>query len=194
MKKLFLIGFVLMTTQGFSQTFMSSLWSRLHFGLKAGANYSDFRDADFDTEGLVGFHAGGIVAFDITKNFMVQEEFLFSTQGAKVKKDLFGKEDLQISYITIPILLRYRTNMGLYIEAGPQAGMLIADVKDTSYDKFADKVDIGLAGGLGFRFGSHVELGARYYYGFTDVGKFDSPVITKSFKNNTAQVSLSYIF
>ena len=61
MKNLFLLCIVLVSSSVFSQ----SLFDRLHFGVKAGGNYSDFSNANFDTEGLPGFHAGAIIAFDI---------------------------------------------------------------------------------------------------------------------------------
>jgi hypothetical protein len=34
---------------------------------------------------LIGFQGGATVAYKFTDNFMIQEEFLFSTQGAKIK-------------------------------------------------------------------------------------------------------------
>jgi hypothetical protein len=37
-------------------------------------------------------------------------------------------------------------------------------------------------------------VGARYYMGLTDVGKFNSSTIQPNFKNNVAQVSIFYVF
>jgi len=73
MKKLvlILICFVLVSAKGFSQSF----FKRFEFGLKAGANYSNFTNANFPTDPLVGFHAGATVAFKITDNFLVQDPF-----------------------------------------------------------------------------------------------------------------------
>src|SRR5476651_217410 len=106
MKKLTLLCLVLVSAKGFSQ----SIFSRLEFGLKAGANYSNFTNADFPTDPLIGFHGGATVAFKFTNNFMVQEEFLFSTQGAKIKGGTLGEQDLKLYYMSVPLLLKYRTN------------------------------------------------------------------------------------
>ncbi|MCV9930276.1 PorT family protein [Flavobacterium sp. LS1R49] len=192
MKKLFLLCIILIsTTSAFSQSF----FDRLHFGLKAGANYSDFNNANFETEGLVGFHAGAIVAFDINKSFSIQEEFLFSTQGAKLKGALSNEKDLKLSYISVPIVLKYKTKFGLYIEAGPQFGILASEnFKAITSDKFGEKIDAGVVGGIGYQLPNGLGIGARYYMGLTDVSKIKSTTINTDFQNNTAQVSLFYIF
>ncbi|WP_338839756.1 porin family protein [Flavobacterium ginsenosidimutans] len=193
MKNLFLLCIVLVSSSAFSQSF----FDRLHFGLKAGANYSDFYNADFDTEGLPGFHAGAIVAFDINKNWSVQEEFLYSTQGAKLKGGLTDGKDLKLSYISIPIVVKYKTSFGLYFEAGPQVGILASeDFKEiTNNDTdFAEKIDAGMVGGIGYQFSNGLGIGARYYMGLTDVSKTKSTTINTDFQNHMSQVSLFYIF
>ena len=126
MKKLMLICFVLASTKGFSQSFTQNILSRLEFGLKAGTNVSNFTNADFPTDPLIGFNGGATVAFKFTDNFMVQEEFLFSTQGAKIKGGTLGNQDLKLYYMAVPFLLKYRTH-GFYIEAGTQVGLKVKE-------------------------------------------------------------------
>jgi hypothetical protein len=191
MKKLLFICFVLVSTQSFSQGFMN----RISFGLKAGANYSNYTNADFATEGLVGFHAGGLVNFRITDNLSIQEEFLFSSQGAKVKNDLFGKENVNVSYITVPFLLKYRTNIGLYIEAGPQVGMRAKeDVGNTSMGDFAKKLDLAAAAGIGYQTKGGFGFGVRYVAGLSKVGNFNISNVKTDFRTSVAQASIFYIF
>ncbi|MDR7212417.1 porin family protein [Flavobacterium piscis] len=191
MKNLFLLCIVLISSSVFSQSF----FDRLHFGLKAGGNYSDFSNADFDTEGFAGFHAGAIIAFDINENFSVQEEFLFSTQGAKLKGGLSDGQDLKLSYISVPIVLKYKTSFGLYFEAGPQIGILASEnFKEITNDDFAEKIDGGVVGGIGYQFQNGLGIGARYYLGLTNVSKIKSTTINTDFQNNMSQVSLFYIF
>lgn len=81
MKKLILIALVLASTNCFSQSFLK----KFEFGIKGGVNVSNFTDASFPTDPLIGFQGGATVAYKFTDNFMIQEEFLFSTQGAKIK-------------------------------------------------------------------------------------------------------------
>jgi len=191
MKKLLFICFVLVSSQGFSQ----GIFKRLSFGLKAGANYSNYTNADFATEGIVGFHAGGLLNFRITDNFSIQEEFLFSSQGAKVKDDLFGKENVNVYYMTVPFLLKFKTNSGFYIEAGPQVGMrLKEDVGNTTMGDFAKKLDLAAAGGIGFQTKGGFGIGARYIAGLSKVGDFNISNVKTDFRTNVIQASIFYIF
>lgn len=195
MKQFVLVGLLCLGTQlGFSQ----SLLQRFSLGLKAGANYSDFNDASFDTEGLVGFHGGLIVNFGLTDKWSLQQEFLYSTQGAKAKGGLFGERDIKLAYLSIPLLVKYHSNIGLYGEFGGQANVLIEDAKDTGPEDFADKIDGGVIVGLGYQFRNGpvkgLGIGARYYFGLTEVGKFNSGVVNSDFKNQVAQLSAFYTF
>lgn len=200
MKKLLLIGFTLTMKQlSFGQN-LSGIVQRISFGVKAGGNYSNFTEADFDTEGLRGFHGGLIVNFRLTDKWSIQEEFLYSTQGAKIKdNNFFGtKEELKLSYMSIPIVAKYHSNIGLYGELGGQANMLIEDSKNTGFEDFANKIDTGCIAGFGYQFkngpAKGLGIGARYYYGFMEVGKFKSSAIKSDFKNSVAQASIFYIF
>jgi hypothetical protein len=192
MKKLIVICLVLASTNGFSQ----GIFKRLSFGIKAGANYSDYSNAGFATEGLVGFHAGALVNFKITDHLSVQEEFLFSSQGAKVKDGtIFGGEDIKVNYMTVPFLVKYKTKFGLYLEAGPQVGFRInEDIKNTQIGEFAKKMDLAAAGGLGYQTPFGLGFGVRYIYGLSTVGDFNYSNIKTDFKTNVAQASIFYIF
>ncbi|MBS0032318.1 porin family protein [Chitinophaga sp. 22321] len=199
MKKVILVCLVFFSVKGFSQTapksFTQGLLQRLEFGLKAGASYSNFTDANFPTDPLVGFHAGGTVAFKITKNFLVQEDFLFSSQGAKSMGDAFGKGDIKLYYISVPLLLKYRTNMGFYVEAGAQAGFKVReDIGGVTDREFFKKTDIAAVGGIGYQSKMGLGIGARYIYGLSSVGNFEASGIKNDFKNNNAQVSVFYVF
>ncbi|WP_025142523.1 porin family protein [Pedobacter jeongneungensis] len=197
MKKLILvcICFVLASTGAYSQSMMKNIVNRLSFGLKGGVNYSDFTDANFETEGLVGFHAGAIVNFRISEGFSVQQEFLFSTQGAKTTNSNFGGQDIKLYYASVPVLLKYKTKFGLYVEAGTQVGFRVKeDLEGLNGNNFAKKLDIGAVGGIGFQTKSGFGIGARYIAGLQKVGDFKLGNISPDLKNNVAQASLFYMF
>jgi hypothetical protein len=197
MKKLIIFSFILVSSANcFSQGFTKNLFKRLSFGVKGGANYSNFTNADFETDGLVGFHAGALVNFKLNEHLSIQEEFLFSLQGAKLKGALNDTESIKLYYMTIPILLKYRTNSGLYFEAGPQVGALMKeDLDKTLVDgQFAKKLDFGVAAGLGFQAKNGLGIGARYVAGLSKVGDFQSSVVKTDFRNSMVQASVFYIF
>ncbi len=195
MKKLILLSFILVATNSFGQSPIKNLMQRFEFGVKAGANYSNFNNANFDTEGLLGFHAGAVVGFKLTDNLSIQEEFLFSTQGAKVKGGVWDNQDLKIYYLTIPFQLKYRTESGVYFEAGPQVGMkLKEDIEGLNGSEFVKKLDLSVVGGLGYQTAGGLGIGARYIYGISKVSNFDISNIKNDFTNNTIQVSVFYLF
>ena len=195
MKKLIFVSLTLLSSQCFSQGLMQGIMSRLSFGLKAGANYSNYTNASFNTDALIGFHAGALIDFKLIGNLSIREEFLFSTQGAKVKDNLFGKEDVRVDYLTVPFLLHYRTNSGLYIEAGPQVGMRAKDFRDSlQTTSFAKRLDLAAAAGIGYQSKSGLGIGVRYVAGLSSVGDFQSSHINPNFKTSVVQASIFYIF
>jgi hypothetical protein len=197
MKNLLVLGFVLLSLNGFSQGFMKGLAQRLSFGLKAGGNYSNYvnTNGEFTSDGLAGFHAGALIDFRITNNFYFQEEFLFSTQGAKMNNDLFNKENVQVRYLSVPCLFQFRTNIGLYIEAGAQTSLRLSDNTDkTTFTHFAKQLDMGVAGGIGYLSKAGLGIGVRYVGGVTKVADFNINDVNPSFRNSMAQASIFYIF
>lgn len=195
MKKLIILGFILVSGNCFSQSFFKGIANRLDFGIKAGANYSNFTNADFKSDALTGFHAGGIVTFRMTDNLFIQEEFLFSYQGAKIKDGVFAGQDIKNYYISVPILLKYRTNFGLYLEAGPQfSGLAKEDTDNLPVDKFAKKLDLGAAAGIGYQSSTGFGIGARYLAGLSSVGDFQLSNVKTDFRSSVIQASLFYIF
>jgi hypothetical protein len=191
MKKLILIVLVLVSTHSFGQ----SLLKKFEFGLKGGVNVSNFTNANFPTDPLIGFNAGATVAFKFTDNFMVQEDFLFSTGGAKIKDGELGTQDLKLSYFSVPIVLKYRTNSGFYVEAGAQAAFKVKeDVGGLTDTKFAKKYDVGAVGGIGYQSKIGLGIGARYVYGLQKVSDGSNTALVNDFKNNAIQANIFYVF
>lgn len=202
MKKLVFMLIVLFAVsgKGFSQTTSDQqslgkrILGKMEFGITAGGNVSNFTGANFATDPLPGFQAGLTVAYKFTDNFMVQEEFLYTTQGAKVKGGVLGTQDIKLSYASVPILLKYRTNSGFFVEAGPQAGFKVKeDLGGLTDTKFAKKIDFGVVGGLGYKSSIGLGFDARYVYGLQKVQEIPSPVLG-DFKNNSIQASIFYVF
>jgi hypothetical protein len=195
-----LVALVAMTINGFSQTapenqsFGKKILGKMEFGITAGGNASNFTAANFGTDPLPGFQAGLTVAYKFSPNFLVQEEFLYAMQGAKVTNGVLAGQEVKLSYASVPILFKYRTNGGFFVEAGPQAGFKVKeDIGGITDAEFAKKIDFGMVGGLGYK--SKIGLGfdARYVYGFQKVQETPSPALG-DFKNNSIQASIFYTF
>ena len=183
MKKLIVLGLIFVSANCFSQ----SIFKRLNFGLKAGVNYSNFTNADFKSDAMTGFHAGGIVTLRLTDNFFIQD--------AKIKDGVFAGQDIKNYYMSVPILLKYRANFGLYLEAGAQfSGLAKEDTDNLPVDKFAKKLDLGAVAGIGYQSPIGLGIGARYISGLSSVGDFQIANVKTDFRSSVIQASIFYIF
>jgi len=165
-----------------------------HFsaGLKAGANISNFTGGDFSDvkkKALVGFYGGGFLNFWIGQNFSIQPEALVSTQGAKIEDD----GNYKLTYINVPVMFKYKSTSGFYVEAGPQVGFKISEsIPDQTIKDFAKNLDLSIGAGLGFQSASGFGVGARYLAGLSKVGDFDASIGNPDFKNSVIQIGVSF--
>ena len=164
-------------------------------GLKAGANISNFTGGDFSEvkkKSLVGFYGGAFLNFWLGNNFSIQPEALISTQGAKIEED-GATRNYKLSYITIPVMAKYKSNGGFYVEAGPQVGFKISEsIPDQTVETFAKNLDLSIGAGVGFQSASGFGIGARYLAGLSKVGDFDPAIGNPDFKNSVIQIGVSF--
>lgn len=163
------------------------------FGPKAGINISNYTGSDVESEALVGFHLGGLMNFGIGKVFSIQPEVLFSTQGAKI--DNGGQRpEFKTTYVTVPVMLKFRSRGGFYFEFGPQASFKTSeDIPDQTIDHFAKNLDLAGGVGLGYQANFGLGIGARYIAGFSKVGDFNSTAaMNPDFKNSVIQFSVFF--
>ncbi len=131
MKKNF-FSVVAIATFGFLQA------QEIKFGAKVGLNVSGLRGdypAEIDeTKSKIGFHIGGFAEYKINNKFVLQPELLISTQGGSSEIiEYYGggtyfesfKQTPKLTYINLPIMLKYLIIKNLSIEFGPQIGYLI---------------------------------------------------------------------
>ncbi len=104
-----------------------------------------------------------------------------------INKD--GTYTQNISYFIVPVLAKYKFKNHIHVEAGPQASLMhkawieynykidgnSAQIKDDNKED-VNRIDFGFAGGVGYRLlkGMGWTIGARYYYGITNVYR-DNP-------------------
>ncbi len=164
-------------------------------GLKVGANISNFSGGNFEeikNKSLVGFHAGGFLNVRFGK-LSLQPELLVSTAGAKLEDIDGNSENFKLTYLTLPVMLRFHTVGGLYLEAGPQVGFKLGeDIGDETISDFAKDLDLSLGAGLGFQTKGGLGIGARYLIGVSRVGDFDAGSIDPDFKNGVLQVGIFF--
>lgn len=160
----------------------------LDFGIKAGANFANF-NGDVDTESITSFHAGAVLELNIVPMFSVQAEGLFSTVGAKYDDALEGAQDINLDYISVPVLAKfYILPNTLSLTAGPQFSFLMDDADDIFETK---KFELAASGGVEVKIIAGLFAQARYNIGLTNVN--DDEVVG-DVKNGVFQLSVGYFF
>jgi hypothetical protein len=121
-------------------------------------------------------------------------KFLGANASAKVQAD----------YIDIPLLLKANVAKGLSVFAGPQVSFLLKNnlhlnagvlgislfSRNLDITSNFNKTDIGIAGGLGYKFDNGFNITAGYDYGLSRMDK------NNSFKayNRVVKVSVGFSF
>lgn len=165
-------------------------------GVKGGVNISNFNGSNFgsiEKKALIGFHAGGLLRFQLGSMLALQPEALFSTQGATLK-NTSTSNDYKVDYVNIPVLLQVIPGGGsFYLEAGPQIGFKVNEsIPGSTISTFAKSTDLSVALGLGVHSKSGLGLDGRYNVGVSKVGDFTSSSINPDFKNGVIQIGLFY--
>lgn len=157
---------------------------KVRLGVKAGINFSNI-DGETNMKTKTGLHFGGILEINTSRNFFLQPEFLYSSQGAKANGK--GAVDIDYKYLSVPVVGKFYVIQDvLSLEAGPQFSFLIKDdITKSNQSTF----DFAVLGGLGINFTDNVFGQARYVVGITDT-KDD----TKITNNKVLQFSVGYRF
>lgn len=185
MKKILIVLLLSMVAiQGFTQV-------QVALGLKAGVNVSKLNNDDLESSSITAFHGGAFGLFKFTA-IGIQPELLFSQQGSKIDDVSLGKGDLKMSYMTIPVMVKFYLPGGFNLQAGPQFGFLNSaefdgeDIKD-SFKNSDVSANVGVAWDAPFG----LVFDARYNIGLSDLNDGDGTVVGEV-KSGVFQFSIGY--
>ena len=206
-KYLLIVSLILLGFTSQSQVLISLLLGdklnsgKIEFGLEGGLNLTNIAGFD-DTKNLSNFNLG--YYFDIK----VKNQWYLHT-GMQVKSNfgmrnlseddlkfleadtytVEGKYTQKLSTFMLPVLANYKFNNRIFVELGPQMGLVYKawvefnsdeDNKDTKIKDYNNNLvnwfNAGIAGGVGYKLRKDkgVTIGIRYYQGLTDVFKYRS--------------------
>ncbi len=163
---------------------------KLGIGIKAGANFANTNISSINSDAITSFHAG---AYALIKagNIGVQPEVLISRQGSEFS--LRGESaELDLSYLNIPVMLKFYLPLGLNVQAGPQFGIL-KKAEDKVGSDIKNKLkssDLSVGFGAGWDASFGLQLSARYLLGLSDIN--DTLGFTNEIKSKIFQVSIGY--
>ncbi|GAB3858349.1 porin family protein [Hymenobacter terrigena] len=174
-------------------------------GLKAGATYSNFVGADANDLGykdIFGFHGGIFANIGITDMFAFQPELLYSQKGAKSPALAGGDVTRRLHYLDVPLAFHVNAD-GLFFEAGPQVGFLLAaqDKYNSSSTTLTrsnfNTLDLGYLAGLGYQRKTGPGIGLRYNGAFTNYRQavtLGNTTYQSRIRNSAFQLYLTYSF
>jgi len=199
MKKLVTVLIALMISCVLS---VSQAQSKAGFGLKGGINvasqFTTGEGLNVNVESILRFHGGAYVHYFILNKIAIQPELLISGKGSKWDDPYTDTKDL-LTYVDIPLLIRFQPVKLLNIHAGPQFSYLLSAVQDdiSSGEKFDimdwyNKAEIGIAVGAEANLPLNINLSIRYILGISEASN-DVEYIDP-WKNSYVQVSIGYRF
>ena len=174
---------------------------KLKFGLDGGVNFANITNinpSNYKAHFNLGFYFDFLLK-EKTHWYLHTGVLVKSTMGAqKLNTYTIGNPELdtlfvggnierRLSYFNVPILIRYKFKNEIFIEAGPNLGLLYK-AYDDFYNKVKEKqdllyelnvrdqyrrIDAGVEAGIGYHIikGTGYNLGFRYYYGLTGLLK-----------------------
>lgn len=159
-------------------------------GVKGGVSVADL--ADDAHKARVSGHGGVYVNRVLNRYWSLQPEVLFSGEGQRY---FYGVERVSAkNFIQIPLMVQFNPITQLYVEVGPQLGLLIsAEDKVVRGAEHRDEkanvstAQFAVATGLGFKATDYVTVYGRYNFGLTDLTPYDVYV----HRSKVAQVGLA---
>ncbi|MBD0833703.1 porin family protein [Aestuariibaculum sediminum] len=174
MKKILLTILLGVSFYGFSQD--------VKFGVRGGYNISnlDFKEKPtMENKHRNSFYIGFFSDINFSKGFSLVPELQFSAEGAK-------EEALNLDYIQMPVILKFRLAEKFRFGVGPQVGLKVHKEGDMMKN-FAYS---GVAG-LEYKINYGLFADVRYTYGFSNV--FDDNVNPEAINTNI-QIGVGYKF
>ncbi|HVZ55807.1 MAG TPA: porin family protein [Chitinophagaceae bacterium] len=181
-----------------SQTMMA----QFHIGVKAGANITKVDGESFKKEFRYGYHLGAFAEIGLGNKFILQPEVLFNQYSTTldsnykhIYENVFNpsyQANTKLNYLSIPIVLNYKLLGPIYLQAGPQFGVLIDQNKTLLQNggQAFRNGDFAMLGGVQLKL-ANVRITGRYSIGLSNINDIDNQ---DKWKNQAIQVSLGLAF
>ena len=177
--------------------------SDFQVGVRAGWNYIQTRfDPTIPTiveyDYRSGYHFGIATKFNLGREFYLNPELLYNNKG--YSRGAFNdglprsESNTHLNYVSLPILLEYRPQTWLGLQAGPEIGFLASartKFEDFTWDLLdqeeiglldLNRLDLGLAIGAAFLIDSKLTGSLRYVHGMRQL--YESPPILFDLEGN----------
>jgi hypothetical protein len=141
---------------------------------KSGSTYNSQGGVDWYSKLGVQIGLGANIA-NLSNNLTIQTEINTSYQGARyedITQSVNG--NINLLYLSVPVLLNYQFKGNFFGEAGFQPGLLISardriDGHSTFFSDYIKNFDFGITGGFGYKFNDKIGIGVRASLGFLNI-------------------------
>ncbi|HEY9257566.1 porin family protein [Chitinophaga sp.] len=164
------------------------------YGIKGGLNLSN--DILFFDRYHPAFYGGGFAELKFNKHLAFQADLLFAKSGSYSKYDYdnvryFDKKTQ--GYLNIPVMVKYYITPKLFVEAGPEAGILFYANEETEKYKTSTrerfrKTSLNAGAGIGYKLPFGLGINARYMFGVSNKSEGGS------LYTSNLQVGMNYTF
>ncbi|RKR06463.1 outer membrane protein with beta-barrel domain [Maribacter vaceletii] len=183
------LGLMQMNAQVIQGTTSSSS-SDIRFGAKAGLNMATLGGStrlgtSYSYSMKPGFHLGGVLEIPFNDIITIQPEALVSLQGSG---GYAINENVNLWYLTVPVMGKYNVWDDLYIEAGPYLGVMFGDnIEEQNISGLeTNTLDLGIGLGAGYQLDDNFYFQLRFNAGFINA------IEDENSKNRVIQVSAVY--
>lgn len=152
---------------------VNSYSQEFDLGVKGGINFSNIYGLEpLNLEYKEGIVVGVFAGIKFSDRIGLQVDALYSEQGAKFT----GSGKFELTYLNVPVVLKYYLvdDQPLYIQVGPQVGVLLKDdlrtvIDNTSIKADGNDTDISAVMGMGYDFPYGIRIEGRFNLGITNV-------------------------
>ena len=173
---------------------------KLGVGVKAGLNDASQtttgESANVDVESILGINGGAYCNYFLFDFLAIQPELMISGKGVHWKDQYYDAKDI-LTYIDLPVLIKYQPVKVFNIHAGPQFGYRLSAMQKsletgekTDIKNYYKDFDLGLAFGIEANLPFRINLTVRYVLGLNPATT-DTEYI-EPWKNNFFQISAGY--
>jgi outer membrane protein OmpA-like peptidoglycan-associated protein len=167
-------------------------------GLLGAANFSQFHingsnptNADYDAK--TSWAAGAWVNFPLGKAFSLEPQVMYSRyQYWSRSTTPLLLNDGTISYISVPLLLKFHAGSKFAITAGPQLDFLnhVDDSRGLATEDDFNKTSLSAFGGVEVFPHGRVTIFGRYIHGISDMSANEGENVATKYRNQNIQAGL----
>ena len=163
--------------------------AQAQIGVRVGIGSTNFSTEDVQRAftSLIRPHLGAYYGMKATEKLTVEPGLFYSGKGMTTVNDKNKEFTESLSYVDIPVLVRYALNEDFKVFAGPQVGFLLARKYTEESLKLTNTAPVGgyeIGGvfGVGYQLTAELNLQASYDFGIAPFKYFQADVNNTVFK------------